>query len=143
MSQCPKCKADIPFLVDKKTAFVYSLYLAIGGVSLFVSLAALNTAYQGLIWSYSTRYVVNSFSLALVLFVAGVLLLMACLRLLQARNSARLFGFTGLGLLVVYSLFVLLIDPYISYTLEYVLILLVVMIVLLVGAFFFWNKKRS
>jgi hypothetical protein len=122
---------------------MYSLYLAIGSVSLFVSLTALNTAYQGLIWSYSTRYVVNSFTLALVLFIAGVFLLMACLRLLQVRTSYRLYGFIGLGLLVVYSLFVLLIDPYISYTLEYVLILVVVMIILLAGAFFFWKKKHS
>jgi hypothetical protein len=143
MSQCPKCKKEIPFLVDKKTAFVYSLYLAIGSVALFVSLTALNTAYQGYIWSYSVRYVVNSFTLALVLFIAGVLLLIACLRLMQAHPSARLYGFIGLGLLVLYSFFVLLIDPYISYTLDYVLILLVAMIILFAGAFLFWKKKPS
>ncbi|HWR63348.1 MAG TPA: hypothetical protein VN365_02975 [Candidatus Thermoplasmatota archaeon] len=130
------------FLADKKTGLLYSLYLAIGSVSLFASMVALNTAYQGYIWSYSSRYIINSFTLAFALFVSGALLIVACYKLQQKRSSARLFGFAGLGFLLGYSFFILIIDRYIAYTLVYMIMLLVVFILILIGAVFFFFKKR-
>jgi hypothetical protein len=127
-------------LMDKKTILLYSLYLAIGSVSIFASMVSLNTAYQGVIWSYSTRYIINSFVLAFALFISGVLLIIACRKFLQKRPSARLFGLVGTGFLIGYSLFILLIDRYIAYTLVYVLILLVLSVVIMVGAAFFYKK---
>jgi cation transport ATPase len=127
-------------LSDKKTVLLYSLYLSIGSISLFASLVSLNTAYQGFIWSYSQRYVINSFTLAFVLFLSGVFLIIACRKLLQKRPSARLFGFIGTGFLIAYSLFILFIDRYIAYTLVYVLGLTVLAAVILVGAVIFYKK---
>ncbi len=129
------------FLADKKTGLLYSLYLSIASVSLFASMVALNTAYQGFIWSYSARYIINSFTLAFVLFLSGAFLIIACIRLVQTRSSARLFGFTGIGFLITYSLFVLFIDRYIAYTLIYVLMLLVLFTLTMVGAVLFFYKK--
>jgi len=128
------------FLAEKKTGLLYSLYLAIGSVSLFASMVALNTAYQGFIWSYSTRYVINSFTLAFALFLSGALLIVACMKLLQKRSSAHLFGFAGIGFLIVYSLFILIIDRYIAYTLVYVLMLLILSVLIMAGAVFFYKK---
>jgi len=129
------------FLADKKTGLLYSLYLALGSVSLFASMVALNTAYQGFIWSYSTRYVINSFILALALFLSGALLIVSCMKLLKKRPSARLFGFVGIGFLIAYSLFILIIDRYIAYTLVYVLMLLILSVLIMVGAVFFYKKS--
>jgi cation transport ATPase len=128
------------FLADKKTVLLYSLYLAIGSVSLFASLVSLNTAYQGFIWSYSQRYIINSFTLAFVLFLSGVLLIIACRKLLQKKPSSRLFGFVGTGFLIAYSLFILFIDHYIAYTLVFVLGLLVLAVLILGGAVIFYKK---
>lgn len=127
--------------IDKKTILLYSLYLAIGSVSIFASMVALNTAYQGFIWSYSQRYIINSFILAFALFISGILLILACWKILQKRPSARLFGFVGAGFLVGYSLFILLIDRYIAYTLVYVLVLLVLSVLILTGAVVFYKKN--
>ena len=129
------------FLADKKTGLWYSLYLSIASVSLFASMVALNTAYQGFIWSYSTRYVINSFILAFALFLSGAFLIIACMKLLKKRQSARLFGFVGIGFLIAYSLFILLIDRYIAYTLVYVLMLLILSVVIMAGAAFFYKKS--
>jgi hypothetical protein len=142
MKQNPNHDQSTAFLPDKKTGLQYSLYLTIGSVSLFASLVSLNTGYQGLIWDYSVRYVVNSFTLALALFLAGLMLIIASVRLLQQRKSAQMFGFAGLGFLVAYSLFVLFIDRYIAYTLVYVLVLLVLFAVVLAGTVFFIQKKH-
>jgi len=131
------------FLADKKTGLLYSMYLAVGSVSLFASMIALNTAYEGFIWHYSTRYIVNSFTLAFALFLSGAFLIVACVRLIQARSSARKFGFAGVGFLIAYSLFVLLIDQYIAYTLVYVLMLLVLFAMIMTGAVLFFHKKHS
>ena len=128
------------FLADKKTGLLYSFYLAVASVSLFAAMVALNTAYQGLIWSYSTRYVINSFILAFALFSSGALLVIACMKLLKKRPSARLFGFVGIGFLIAYSLFILFIDRYIAYTLVYVLLLLILSVIIMVGAVFFYKK---
>jgi hypothetical protein len=131
------------FLADKKTGLLYSLFLAVGSVSLFSSMIALNTAYQGFIWSYSTRYIVNSFTLAFALFLSGVFLIVACVQFLQQRPSARIFGFAGVGFLITYSLFILFIDRYIAYTIVYVLILLVLFALVVTGAVFLFHKKHS
>lgn len=131
------------FLADKKIGLMYSLYLAIGSASVFASMVALNTAYQGFIWSYSARYIINSFILAFTLFLSGALCIIACIRFVQGRQSARVFGFSGLGLLVVYSLFVLVIDRYISYTLIYTLMLLVLSAIIVATALFFMRKKHG
>ena len=127
--------------VDKKTLMLYSVYLAGGSVSLFASLVALNTAYQGFIWSYSERYIINSIAVALALFFSGILLIIACVRLIQEKKSARVFGFAGIGLLIAYSLFVLVIDRYIAYTLVYMLILLILFALLMTGMILFLRKK--
>ncbi len=128
---------------NKKTILVYSAYLAVGSVSLFASLVALNTAYQGFIWSYSSRYIINSITLAFALFVSGALLIIACMRLIKTKPSARLFGFAGIGFLIAYSLFVLIIDRYIAYTLVYVLMLLILFALVMTAAVVFLRKKRS
>jgi len=137
-----KNKTESQVQCDTYTFLLYSVYLAIGSVAVFASLVALNTAYQGWIWSYSERYIVNSLTLAFVLFLSGVLLIFACIRLVQKRRSARLFGFVGIGLLITHSLFVLLIDRYIAYTLVYVLMLLVLLVFVLTGIVFLFRKKR-
>lgn len=138
-----KSKTETTVTLNKKTLLVYSTYLAVGCVSLFASLVALNTAYQGFIWSYSSRYVINSITLAFALFVSGALLIIACVRLIQTRPSARLFGFAGVGFLIAYSLFVLIIDRYIAYTLVYVLMLLILFALVMTTAVVFLHKKRS
>ena len=141
MKQKQKDRDAGVFLADKKTGLLYSMYLAVGSVSLFASMIALNTAYQGFIWSYSTRYIVNSFTLAFALFLSGALLIVACVRLLQEKSSARIFGFAGIGFLIAYSLFILFIDRYIAYTLVYVLMLLVLFAFIVTCAVFFFHKK--
>jgi peptidoglycan/LPS O-acetylase OafA/YrhL len=129
-----------PFLTDRKKGLQYSLYLAIGTVSLFSALVALNNTYQGYIWSYSQRYIINSFTLAFALFLSGVLLIIACVRLIKGK-PAHAFGFAGLGFLVAYSIFVLFIDQYIAYTLVFMVILLVLFALILAIAVLVFRKK--
>ena len=143
MSHCPKCKQDIPFLVDKKTLLVYSLYLAVGSVSLFIALNTLNTAYQGYIWSYSTKYVLNSLALALVLLIASGILLFACYRIAKGKTFSAVLGAIGCLILMLYPIYVILIDSYVPYTFIYMLLLWVPAVIVLAVGLFIWNKQKK
>ena len=143
MSHCPKCKQNIPFLVDKKTLLVYSLYLAVGSVSLFIALNTLNTAYQGYIWSYSTKYVLNSLALALVLLIASGILLFACYRIAKGKTFTAVLGAIGCLILLVYPIYVILIDSYVPYTFTYTLLLWVPAVIVLAVGLFIWNKQKK
>ncbi|HVQ00722.1 MAG TPA: hypothetical protein VMT57_04335 [Candidatus Thermoplasmatota archaeon] len=141
MEDNPGRPQTVPFLTDRSKGMLYSLYLAVGAVSLFSALVALNNTYQGYIWSYSQRYIINSFTLAFALFLSATLLIIACVRLVEGK-PAQVFGFAGLGFLVAYSLFVLLIDQYIAYTLVFMVILLVLFALILAIAVLVFRSKR-
>jgi hypothetical protein len=143
MAHCPKCKHDIPFLVEKKTLLVYSLYLAIGSVSLFLALNGLYTAYQGYIWSYSTAYVLSSLALALILLIAAGILLFACYQVAKGKSFSVVLGAIGCLILLVYPLYILLIDAYVPYAFTYVLFLWVPAAIVLAVGLYIWKKQKK
>jgi hypothetical protein len=143
MSKCPHCKKEIQFLADKKTALVYSLYLVIGALSFFIAMNLLYTAYQGYIWSYTTKYVVNTIGAALLLCIASGLLFMGCYQLLKGRRYPILIGGIGCGLLLIYPVYIVLIDSYISFTSYYILLLWIPALIVLLVALFIYRRQQT
>ena len=135
-------KTEIPFLIQKKNTLVYSLYLAIGSISLFIALNILNTAYQGFIWSYTIKYVLNSLAIALVLLIASALLFMGCYQMLKGKKFSFMLGAIGCLLLVVYPGYVLLIDFYVPYVFYYMLLLWMPALIVLIIAVLVWKKQK-
>jgi hypothetical protein len=121
---------------------MYSLYLAIGSVSLFIALNILNTAYQGFIWSYTTKYVLNSLAIALVLLIASALLFMGCYQILKGKKFSFTLGAIGCLLLIVYPGYVLLIDSYVPYAFYYMLLLWIPSLIVLIIAVLVWKKQK-
>ena len=135
-------KTEIPLLIQKKNTLVYSLYLAIGSVSLFIALNILNTAYQGFIWSYTTKYVLDSLAIALILLIASALLFMGCYQMLKGKKFSFMLGAIGCLLLVVYPGYVLLIDFYVPYAFYYMLLLWMPALIVLIIAVLVWKKQK-
>ena len=142
MAKSPNCKTEIPFLIQKKNTLMYSLYLAIGSVSLFIALNVLNTAYQGFIWSYTTKYVLNSLAIALVLLIASALLFMGCYQILKGKKFPFTLGAIGCLLLIVYPGYVLLIDSYVPYAFYYMILLWIPALIVLIIAVLVWKKQK-
>jgi hypothetical protein len=142
MAKSLNCKTEIPFHIQKKNILVYSLYLAIGSVSLFIALNILNTAYQGFIWSYTTKYVLNSLAIALVLLIASALLFIGCYQILKGKKFSFTLGVIGCALLIVYPGYVFLIDFYVPYTFYYMLLLWIPALIVLMIAVFVWKKQK-
>ena len=143
MSPNQNTKDKTPFFGDKKTVLLYSLYLAMGSVSLFIALNILNTAYQGFIWSYTTKYVMNSLAIALVLLIASALLFMGCYQILKGKKFSFTLGAIGCLLLIFYPGYVLLIDSYVPYAFYYMLLLWIPSLIVLIIAVLVWKKNNS
>jgi len=142
MSPNQNTKDKTPFFGDKKTVLLYSLYLAMGSVSLFIALNILNTAYQGFIWSYTTKYVLNSLAIALVLLIASALLFMGCYQILKGKKFSFTLGAIGCLLLIFYPGYVLLIDSYVPYAFYYMLLLWIPSLIVLIIAVLVWKKQK-
>jgi hypothetical protein len=135
-------KTEIPLLIQKKNTLVYSLYLAIGSLSSFIALNILNTAYQGFIWSYTTKYVLNSLAIALILLIASALLFMGCYQILKGKKFSFTLGAIGCLLLIVYPGYVLFIDSYVPYAFYYMLLLWMPALIILIIAILVWKKQK-
>jgi hypothetical protein len=142
MAKSTNCKPETPLLIQKKNTLVYSLYLAISSVSLFIALNILNTAYQGFIWSYTTKYVLNSLAVAFVLLIASALLFMGCYQILKGKKFSFALGAIGCLLLIVYPGYVFLIDSYVPYAFYYMLLLWIPVLTVLIIAVLVWKKQK-
>jgi len=142
MAKSTNCKPETLLLIQKKNTLVYSLYLAISSVSLFIALNILNTAYQGFIWSYTTKYVLNSLAIAFVLLIASALLFMGCYQILKGKKFSFALGAIGCILLIVYPGYVFIIDSYVPYAFYYMLLLWIPALIVLIIAVFFWKKQK-
>jgi len=140
----PNQKSDTkqPLFGENNSLLLYSLYLAIGSVAFFISVNLGYTAYQGYIWSYTTKYVINSLATALILLIASGLFLMGCYTLVKGKRFTKLLGTIGCVLLIVFPIYVLFIDTYVPYAFHYVLLLWIPAFVVLFIVVYVWYTKR-
>ncbi len=132
MSQCPKCKKELPFIVDKKLALLYSFYLSIGSVALFIFIISGFNTIEAVLWQYTTKYIVNSAVLTLAALISGILLLFTCYLMLIEKKIAKVTGSIGCLILMIYPLFVLILEIKVPYSFNYILLLIVPAIIILV-----------
>jgi hypothetical protein len=142
MAPHQKSKAETPFFGDKKTLLLYSLYLAVSSVSFFIAINQLYTTYQGYIWSYTTKYVLNSLAVSLVLLIASGLLFMGCYQMIKGNRFPRILGAIGCLLVVVYPGYVYITDYYVPYAFYYTLLLWIPALIVLLVAFYIWYTQK-
>ena len=140
MPKCPHCKKVIPLIADKNILLLYSLYLALGSIALFVCLNNLYTTSQAIIWKYSVKYIVNSLTLVLASFVSGLFFLIACFWMIQSKKIAKMIGLFGCIFLIVYPLYVLYINMMMPYSFTYLMILCIPAVVVAFLSIL-WRKK--
>jgi hypothetical protein len=142
MSPHQKNKDEILFPKDKQTLLLYSLYLAVCSVSFFIAINQLWTTYQGYIWSYTTKYVLNSLAVGLVILIASGLLFMGCYQMAKGNRFPKLLGAIGCILIIVYPGYVYLTDLYVAYAFFYTFLLWIPALVVLLIAFYIWYTQK-
>jgi len=128
-------------LLDKKMTLIYSLYLAIGSIAFFIFINGVYTTIQAKIWYYSSRYMVNSITLTTVPFFASVLLFLTCIWIVKNKKNAKILGIMGCLLLIVYPLYVYIIDIAVPYNFNYIVIMFIPAIVLFLISLIYWKKN--
>jgi hypothetical protein len=142
MSPSEKSNEKTPLFGNRTTLLQYSLYLAVSSVAVFIALIMLYTAYQGYIWSYTTKYVINSLATALVLLIASALLLMGCYQMIKGKKFPNVLGAIASIVLIVYPFYVFLINSYVPYAFHYFLLLWIPAFIILFVVVYIWYTKR-
>ncbi|MFO7677848.1 MAG: hypothetical protein R6V50_05660 [Thermoplasmatota archaeon] len=97
---------------NKKNLLVYSLFIALGSVSLFISLNMLYIVFQAYLWNYSIKYILNSLTTSFVLLLACIFFIISCFQIIKNKTNPYNIGTIGCILLIVYPLYILFIDTY-------------------------------
>jgi len=92
------------FFADKRQGVLYSLYLVLGGISLFVFINAGYVTIEAILWQYTSTYIVNAGIITLVAFIAGCMFLLGCFGIIKGRKLTKTTGIIGSLLLIVYPL---------------------------------------
>jgi hypothetical protein len=119
---------------------IYTGFLALAAVSLYLAFVESYTAYLGYIWKYSTQYVYKMAVYAAALFIAAFFLGQSCLLLARRRPYASIPGLFGCLILVAFPAYLLAIDP--EHPIP-VAILLVPALLLILLVILLWRKTRS
>ena len=140
MVKCLKCNDDAPFVTDKKKLLVYSLYLSLAAVAWYVFVNTANIAIVAVLWKYSLQYILNSFILAGVLFISGLLLILTCLAMVRSKSYAWYTGLAGSALMFLYPLYVLCFDSYVPYAFLSMLFVIIPAFIVFIATLFLWKK---
>jgi hypothetical protein len=136
-----KTSSQTPHLLeDKHRLFIYSFFLALGSVSLYVFVNAIYTTYQGIIWSYSTSYIINAAIIGLVSLVAGFLFLVACFQMVQGKTFSWYPAIISSLILIGYPLVILFFGTQMPTSFDHLLFLLIPSSILLIILVLIWKK---
>jgi len=127
--------------ISKGSLLIYSIYLILGSVALFVSLSNIYTTIQAVIWKYSEKYVVYSSSVVFFSFIAGLLLLLASYRVVNKDAKGYIIGFTGCVVLIVYISYIMVMDFLMPYSFIYLLVLFTPGLILCVLSLIWWRRS--
>jgi len=142
MPSVEKGNEKTPLFGNRTILLQYSLYLAVGSVAVFIALIMLYTAYQGYIWSYTVKYVVNSLATALVLLIASGLFFMGCYQMVKGKRFPNALGGIASIVLIAYPFYVYLIDSYVPYAFHYFLLLWIPAFIILFIVVYIWYTKK-
>jgi len=127
-------------ILPRQHFLLYTGFLALAAVSLYLAFVEADTAYLGYIWKYSTQYVYKMGVYAAALFIAAVFLIQSCLLLARRRPYATIPGLFGCLILTAFSAYLLAIDP--EHPIP-VFVLLVPALLLLLLSVLIWKKPSQ
>jgi len=104
-------KKDLTITLPRASLLLYSGFIALSAVSLYLAFVEADTAYTGYIWKYSTQYIYKTSLYAVTMFIAALFLAQSSLLLIRRRPYASLPGLFGCLILVAFPAYLLAVDP--------------------------------
>ncbi len=132
-----KPPTDPDITLTRPHFLLYTGFLTLAAVSLYLAFVEAELAYLGYIWKYSTHYVYQIGVYTAALFIAAVFLIQSCLLLARHRPYATIPGLFGCLILVVFPAYLLAINP--EHTVP-VFVLIAPALLLLLLSILIWKK---
>lgn len=128
---------------DTKQGLHYSLYLSLGVLSLFLLANTTYTLILGIVWQYTTDYLVHLALISLSAFAAGILSLLTCYFMVKGKNYSHYTGISSAVLLLFSPILSLLTDTIIRGIYDMMILMVIPTITILLLTIIFWWRSRK
>jgi len=127
-----------PLFTSQRSGLLYSLYIAVASISLFVFANASVVLFEAIIWEYTQSYVINAALITLVSFFTAKLLFITAYQMVKKQTRFQL-GIIGCFLPIIYPIIIYLGGQQPSSG-NYLLMLLIPSLILGVLTMVWWKK---
>jgi len=128
---------------DTKSGLHYSLYLSLGVLSLFLLANTIYTLILGIVWQYTTDYLVHLALISLSAFVAGILSLLTCYWMVKGKNYSHYTAIASAVLLLFAPILSMLTNTIIAGIYDMMIMMVIPSIAILLLTILFWWKSRQ
>ena len=121
----------------------YTLYLALGVLSLFLLANTTYTLILGIVWQYTTEYLINLALISIVALISTLLCLLTCYWMVKNKPYSHYTGLAAAVLLLFTPALSLLTDTIIRGITEMMLMSSIATLAIILLTVVFWWKSRQ
>ncbi len=124
----------------KYQLLLYSIFIGLGSVSLYVFVTGFNTVYLGIVWKYTESYIFNAVIISLIALLASMIFFVSCWFLIKNKPVYKYSGVVATLILIIYPLVFFVKGSTMPLSFNYLLLLSLPALMLLVFLLFMWKK---
>ena len=125
---------------NKYQLLLYSLFISLGSVSLYVFVTGVNTVYLGIVWKYTESYIFNAVIISLIALLASMIFYVSCWFLIKKKPVYKYSGIVATLILIIYPLVFFVRGSTMPLSFDYLLLLSLPAMVLLIFLLYMWKK---
>lgn len=127
-----------PLFTNHQKGLLYTIYIAVASISLFVFANSGYVLFESIIWKYTTTYVINAAIITLISLFTAKLLFYTAYTMAQGKQSYTI-GLIGCFLPVIYPILLFIVGQQPSSG-EYLLLLTIPAVVLGIITILSWKR---
>lgn len=124
----------------KYELLLYSIFMGLGSVSLYVFVTGFNTVYLGIVWKYTGSYIFNAVIISLIALLASMIFFVSCWFLIKNKPVYKYSGIVATLILIIFPLLFFVRGSTMPLSFDYLLLLSLPAVVLLILLLFMWKK---
>jgi hypothetical protein len=124
----------------KHQLLLYSLFIGLGSVSLYVFVTGFNTIYLGIVWKYTDSYIFNASIISLVALLASLIFFISCWFMIKKKPVYKYSGIVATIILIIFPYLFFLQGSSMPLSFEYLLLLSLPAVILFIFIILMWKK---
>ena len=124
----------------KYQLLLYSIFIGLGSVSLYVFVTGVNTVYLGIVWKYTESYIFNAVIISLIALLASLIFFISCWFLIKNKPVYKYSGIIATLMLIIFPLLFFIRGSTMPLSFDYLVLLSLPAAILLIFLLFMWKK---